>query len=186
MQRILGHLRQPHGLVDVLLLHRVHHAEAGLCTGHQTTREREEDFSSDGNGRGQRTFGLAGADGGVRLRCAGTVRPRQVQCPLGWLAIAQVSASQHQLVSSGEEEEKPQFFRYCVVTATAPATVSFAWVCTAAADTHRPTAHPAKLPGTRQEPQEHLEHLHRFPSSVSPLWARTALPPRLPEVLVLQ
>lgn len=99
-------------------------------------------------------------DGGVRLRCAGTVRPRQVQCPLGWLAIAQVSASQHQLVSSGEEEEKPQFFRYSVVTATAPATVSFAWVCTAAADTHRPTAHPAKLPGTRQEPQEHLEHLH--------------------------
>lgn len=34
-----------------------------------------------------------------RLRCAGTVRPRQVQCPLGWPAIAQVSASQHQLVS---------------------------------------------------------------------------------------
>ena len=34
----------------------------------------------------------------LKLRCAGTVRPRQVQCPLGWPAIAQVSASQHQLV----------------------------------------------------------------------------------------
>lgn len=42
------------------------------------------------------------ADWRFRLRCAGTVRPRQVQCPLGWLAIAQVSASQHQLVSSGQ------------------------------------------------------------------------------------
>lgn len=77
-----------------------------------------------------------------RLRCAGTVRPRQVQCPLGWLAIAQVSASQHQLVSSGQEGKEK----------TGQATVSFAWVCTAAADTHRPTAHPAKLAGTRLKP----------------------------------
>lgn len=43
-------------------------------------------------------------DRGFRLRCADTVRPRQVQCPLGWLAIAQVSASQHQLVSSGRRK----------------------------------------------------------------------------------
>lgn len=34
------------------------------------------------------------------LRYAGTVRPRQVQCPLERPAIAQVSASQNQLVSS--------------------------------------------------------------------------------------
>lgn len=34
-----------------------------------------------------------------KLTCAGTVRPRQVQCPLWWPAIAQVSASQHQPIS---------------------------------------------------------------------------------------
>lgn len=34
-----------------------------------------------------------------KLSCAGTVRPRQVQCPLWWPAIAQVSASQHQPIS---------------------------------------------------------------------------------------
>lgn len=37
-----------------------------------------------------------------KLSCAGTVRPRQVQCPLWWPAIAQVSASQHQPISLEE------------------------------------------------------------------------------------
>lgn len=128
-------------------------------------------FSLDRNARGQQECpGWPAVDGGFRLRCAGTVRPRQVQCPLGRLAIAQVSASQHQLVSSGQEEKKPQTYiltqieptdpQVLRVTVTLLTTVSFAWVCTAAADTHRPTAHPAKLAGTRQEAQEHLELLH--------------------------
>lgn len=57
-----------------------------------------------------------------------------------------------------KEKKKIQRRKTCKASAialqlvwrTVPATVSFAWVCTAAADTHRPTAHPAKLAGNRR------------------------------------
>ena len=66
------------------------------------------------------------------LRCAGTVRPRQVQCPLGRLAIAQVSASQHRQVfqrsNTGTHTHKDRW----TAGGWGRATVSFAWVCTAA------------------------------------------------------
>lgn len=75
------------------------------------------------------------------------------------------------------------------MSVTVLATVSFAWVCTAAADTHRPTAHPAKLPGTRQQSRNIWSFCiatWKLPIAVSPLREVLALPPRLPEVLVLQ
>lgn len=83
-----------------------------------------------------------------------------------------------------------------LVWRTVPATVSFAWVCTAAVDTHRPTAHPAKLPGNRRLSSGDRENTWSVRVGFQPSalrwqhralwWMRVELLPCLPEVLVLQ
>lgn len=97
-QRILGHLHQSDGLIHIFLLHRVHHSQPCLQGGGGTERKS-----------GQVRFlpcshiahvsltrkRMGGCAHPPTSQCgAGTVRPRQVQCPGQRPAIAQVSASQ--------------------------------------------------------------------------------------------